>query len=35
MGVNCGGGMRKNRNMEVIKRGCEKRGGGGKGIKFD
>lgn len=34
MGVNCGGEMRKNKNMEVIKRECEKRGGG-KGIKFD
>lgn len=26
MGVNCGGEMRKNKNMEVIKRECEKRG---------
>lgn len=26
MRVNCGGEMRKNKNMEVIKRECEKRG---------
>lgn len=26
MGMNCGGEMRKNKNMEVIKRECEKRG---------